>query len=223
MKLQFEFELDFSLAAWRVPYKSLLLCAKQCPLRSVLLAAVQHSAPEWCMRVTFFLAALCACSNIITVASAAHNKGHGSKGIAGVTTQMVSLFSPEVREHCLHLLQYTVAQLSAKSSSNDLCCTLLLHALSIAQEYELDRYAAAMAATEWLRKERDAIIRENTNPLAYLYLKATKGDHYARWMTSPLVSDTSRNAQHNFLLLAGRIITSCDLSISRFNQITCRV
>jgi hypothetical protein len=28
-----------------------------------------------------------------------------------------------------------------------------------------------MAATEWLRKERDAIIRENTNPLAYLYLK----------------------------------------------------
>eukprot|EP00953_Heterococcus_sp_UTEX-ZZ885_P021679 12090-Heterococcus_DN1.PRE.2 len=85
---------------------------------------------------------------------------------------MVSLFSPEVREQCLHLLQYNVAQLSsAKSSSNDLCCTLLLHALSIAQEYELDRYAAAMAATEWLRKERDAIIRENTNLLAYLYLK----------------------------------------------------
>jgi hypothetical protein len=81
------------------------------------------------MRATFFLAALCACSNFITVASAAHNKGHASKGIAGVTTQMVSLFSPEVRA-CSHLLQHNVAQLlsSAHRSLTTSVLGVLLHA-----------------------------------------------------------------------------------------------
>jgi hypothetical protein len=75
------------------------------------------------MRVTFFLAALCACSNFITVASAAHNKGHGSKGIAGVTTQMVSLFSPEVRA-CTQQLHCTVAELQDCAEHNSDICTL---------------------------------------------------------------------------------------------------
>ncbi|KAG5176279.1 hypothetical protein JKP88DRAFT_265446 [Tribonema minus] len=137
------------------------------------------------MRVVSVIVVLCWCSHVVLVSAAganSHRSDSSSKGISGVTTQMVSLFSPE--------------------------------------EYELDRYAAAMAATEWLRRERDAIIRENTNALAYWYLKATKGDQYTKWMSSPLVTDKSRKAQHNFLMLAGRIITSCDLSISRFNQLT---
>jgi hypothetical protein len=55
--------------------------------------------------------------------------------------------------------------------------------------------------------------------LTHLCAQATKGDQYTKWMSSPLVTDKSRKAQHNFLMLAGRIITSCDLSIGRFNQV----
>ena len=58
------------------------------------------------------------------------------------------------------------------------------------------------------------------NKPLHVHVQATKGDQYTRWMASPLVSDRSRKAQHNYLMLAGRIITSCDLSISRFNQVS---
>lgn len=92
--------------------------------------------------------------------------------------------------------------------------------LFTSEEQELDRYAAAIAATEWLRKERDTVMKTKINPLAYYYLRATKGDQYTSWMTSHWVDDECRRAQHNYLLIAGRIITSCDLSIARYNQLS---
>ncbi|CAM9527218.1 unnamed protein product [Choristocarpus tenellus] len=87
-------------------------------------------------------------------------------------------------------------------------------------EKELDRYSVALAASHRLREKRDNTIKETTNPVAYLYLKMKKGDQYARWMSSPLVSDAARDAQSDYLRQAGRVITSCGMTTSHFNQLS---
>eukprot|EP00752_Nemacystus_decipiens_P002222 g2109.t1 len=88
------------------------------------------------------------------------------------------------------------------------------------EEKELDRYSAALAGTHFLRQERDRVIKDTTNPLAYMYLSMTKPGQHNRWMSSPWISNKARQAQKSYLLQAGNIIRSNGLSTNRYNELS---
>jgi hypothetical protein len=85
---------------------------------------------------------------------------------------------------------------------------------------EIDRFAAACVATEPLRKARDREIWKRSNPVSYLWLRATRGKQVAKWMSSPLMNQECREAYVDYISQTGRIIDSCNLTVCRFNDVS---
>ncbi|EWM22934.1 protein of unknown function DUF4168 [Nannochloropsis gaditana] len=92
----------------------------------------------------------------------------------------------------------------------------------LANDAVLDRYAAAVAATEPLREDRDRALRDNINPLHLWWVKTTKKNVLEAHKSGPR-AEAIRRACTYHVTQSSRIIKSLGLSVADFNLITRRL